>query len=90
MLQCDVCHQPSSDLVRVFTCVGEVVKICRHGHFEGEVIDAYTGMLLHMSGPRSIDALVWFPEGYAQLTTSSLMDMKPAYWWKEEACQLSE
>ena len=77
-MQCDICGK-GGDLVSVFAATG-LVRVCRHGHFEGEIQDAWTGMFIHMTGDKPTDALVWFPEGYIPSLRHKLLDMKPPIW----------
>jgi len=61
---CSVCGDFRSDHVPIWCVSGDIVLVCRHGHFEGTATNAWTGMPHEMTGDKSLDALIWFPEGY--------------------------
>ena len=73
---CAVCGNQKwaeAQLTPVLTKPGEVVWVCRHGHFQGESLDPYTGMVWHMTGPKMLEVLEWVPE----LVVPKLHDR----WW---------
>ena len=78
-MQCDICGRwgHETPLVGIGVCTGDVIMVCRSWHFEGKTVDAHTGMTTHLHGPKPLDALVWFPEGYVP-------SMKYGLWNKED------
>jgi hypothetical protein len=50
------------ELTAVLTRPGDVVYVCRHGHFQGEQLHPFTGISEHLTGPKMLDSLVWAPE----------------------------
>jgi len=73
---CAVCGNQNwaeAQLTPVATRPGDIVWVCRHGHFQGENVDPYTGMVWHMTGPKTLEVLEWVPE----LVVPKLHDR----WW---------
>ena len=62
--KCDICGNADGNTVYAYCITKDLVKFCRHGHFEGELIEATTNMPVQVTGDKPIDALIWFPEGY--------------------------
>ena len=64
--RCDICGEWKIPhyYIPVYCKTGDIVRVCKHGHFEGQAIHAFTNMPCEMTGDKSLDALIWFPEGY--------------------------
>jgi hypothetical protein len=62
---CAVCGNQNwaqAQLTPVMTRPGDIVWVCRHGHFQGQNVDPYTGSVWHMTGAKMLEVLVWAPE----------------------------
>jgi len=62
---CAVCGKEnwsSAQLTPVLTIPGDLVFVCRHGHFQGEQCHPLTGMVENLTGPKMLDCLVAAPE----------------------------
>ena len=62
---CAICGAQDNELVSVACVTGDIVKVCRHGHFQGEVMHPYSAHIITgMTGPKPLDSLRYFPEGF--------------------------
>ena len=63
---CDICGKRRDDLAAVATVVNpaHILRVCRHGHFQGETVDPHTGLPTNLTGPKMLDSLIYFPEGF--------------------------
>ena len=61
---CSICGRRADDLVQVMTVTGDLLRVCRHGHFQGVNIHPFAGIRIHMTGPKMLDSLLYFPEGF--------------------------
>jgi len=62
---CAACGNESwatAELTPVLTQPGDIVWVCRHGHFDGQNANPMTGEVNYLTGPKMLDCLVWAPE----------------------------
>ena len=77
--KCAICGKEAEfDQAWVLTRPGDLLSVCRHGHFSGEHIDDMTSMVWNMTGPIPLDSLIWAPELFVP-------KLKPRWWNAKEA-----
>lgn len=64
-ITCAICESQENELVSVVCATRDIVRVCRDGHFHGEVMHPFSAHIItDMTGPKDVDALIYFPEGY--------------------------
>jgi len=61
---CSICGLKTADVVTVMAVTGDILRVCRHGHFQGQAIHPFAGIRTTMTGPKLLDSLLYFPEGF--------------------------